>query len=39
MLFSTFQPQFTALFSMTPDVLFLVPLANSDNSAIAGALY
>jgi len=39
MLFTTFQPQFTTLFSMTPDVLFLVPLANSDNSAIAGALY
>lgn len=36
---TTFQPQFTTLFSMTPDVLFLVPLANSDNSAIAGALY
>lgn len=39
MLFTTFQPQFTTLFSMTPDVLFLVPLANRDNSAIAGALY
>ena len=39
MLFATFQPQFTTLFSMTPDVLFLVPLANSDNSAITRALH
>jgi hypothetical protein len=39
MLFTTFQPQSTTLFSMTPDVLFLVPLANSDNCAIARALH
>lgn len=39
MLFTTFQPQLAALFSMTPDVLFLVPLANSDNSAITRALH
>jgi hypothetical protein len=39
MLFTTPQPQISNLFSMTPDVLFLVSLANSDNSAITGALY
>ena len=39
MLFTTWQPQTSTLFSMTPDVLFLVPLSNSDNSAITGALH
>lgn len=39
MLFSTFQPQSAALFSMTPDVFFLMSLTHSDDGAIAGALY
>lgn len=38
MLFTTFQPQFTSLFSMTPDVFFLMSLTHSDDGAIAGAL-
>ena len=39
MLFTTFQPQFTSLFSMTPDVFFLMSLSHSDDGPIAGALY